>query len=60
MSGEGSLLEKLLENRVNLDNYPKVKEVLSLFDKGRIKRVDTTNKIKIYLFTCIAHDLFIP
>ena len=41
MSGEGILLEELLENRANLDNYPEVKEVLSLFSIGRIKRIDS-------------------
>ena len=39
MSGEGILLEELLENRANLDNYLEVKEVLSLFSKGRIERI---------------------
>ena len=42
MSRAGSLSEELLENEVNLDNYLEVKEVLSLFSKGRIERVDTT------------------
>ena len=41
MSGEGILLEELLENRANLDNYLEVKEVLSLFSIGRIKRINS-------------------
>ena len=41
MSGEGLLSEELLENRANLDNYLEVKEVLSLFSKGRMERINT-------------------
>ena len=40
MSWEGILSEELLENRVNLDNFLELKEVLSLFSKGRIERID--------------------
>ena len=42
MSREGVLSEELLANRVNLDNYLEVKEVLSLFSKGRVERLDIT------------------
>ena len=41
MSREGLLSEDLLENRANIDNYLEVKEVLSLFSKGMIERIDT-------------------
>ena len=41
MSRESILSEELLENKVNLNNYPEVKEVLSLFSKGKIERIDT-------------------
>ena len=41
MSGESILSEKLLANRVNLNNYPEVKEVLSLFSVGRMERIDS-------------------
>ena len=42
MSGESVLSKELLENKANLDNYLEVKEVLSLFSKGRIERIDIT------------------
>ena len=46
MSGEGLLSEELLENRANLNNYLEVKEILSLFSKDRIERIDTTITIE--------------
>ena len=41
MSREGVLLEELLANRANLNNYLEVKEVLSLFSAGKIERINS-------------------
>ena len=41
MSREAILSEELLATRANLDNYPEVKEVLSLFGVDRIERINS-------------------
>ena len=40
MSVEGVLADKILSNQANLDEYPKVKEVLSLLKIFRRRNID--------------------
>ena len=42
ISGEGALSKEILNDQANLESYPKVKEVLSLFRKGCCEQIDTS------------------